>query len=90
MTDITRRGFIKRLAACAVAVPFLPKLIEAKPEVIVGVDKALEGSDNTSVWMVNWGEDSLHQIGQEVSDSMFYGDSKSEPETFAGLRGRYA
>lgn len=60
---ISRRGFIKGLAACSVAIPFVPDIIAASPPpVIVGVDKALEGSDNTSVYHVDWNKDKSYTI----------------------------
>ncbi len=69
MTDkkISRRGFIKGLAACSVAIPFLPRMLEAKPEVIVGVNRALEGSDNTSAYLVTWGEDTVNILSEKVT-----------------------
>ena len=97
MTDkkISRRGFMKRLAACAVAISFLPKILEARPEMVVGVDKALEGSDNTSVYMVEWGkggnarivgaEKSMDEMNQEIAKSLFYGDVEPS-DVFSGLR----
>ncbi|MCK5607499.1 hypothetical protein KAR91_36790 [Candidatus Pacearchaeota archaeon] len=63
---ISRRGFIKGLAVCSVVVPFLPKMLEAKPEMIVGIDKVLEGSDNTSVHLVTWGKDSVEVYSEKV------------------------
>ena len=75
---ISRRGFIKRLAACSVVIPFLPKMFEAKPEMIVGVDKALEGSDNTSVALVTWDEDSIESVSWESDPSKeFFADLKT-------------
>ena len=44
---ISRRGFIKVLATCSVAIPFLPDIIAASPPPMIVVDKALEvGSGN--------------------------------------------
>ena len=61
---ISRRGFLKKAAACAVVVPFVPSLIGKSSEVpvIVGVDKALEGSDNTSIWNVRFDKDGSQRI----------------------------
>ena len=38
------------------------RMVEAKPEMIVGVDKALEGSDNTSVYHVDWSKDKAYTV----------------------------
>lgn len=80
-----RRSFLKGLAVALVA----PKiLLSEKAAAVVPVKKISTPvpEDNTSIWMVNWGEDSVHSITKDISDSMFYGD---DPETFSGLALRY-
>lgn len=97
-----RRLFLKGLAAALVA-PKL--LLTEKAEAIIptkldfsknqktlthhDADVVLPTDDNSSIWLVNWGEESVHSITKKIDDSMFYGDVGSNPELFSGLSSRY-
>lgn len=48
-------------------------------------DVVLPTDDNSSIWLVNWGEDSVQTIG----NPLFYGDTTSDPELFSGISVRY-
>ena len=43
---ISRRGFIKGLAVCSVAIPFLPQIVEVKPEELTVEYKSILDNDS--------------------------------------------
>ena len=80
MTDkkISRRGFIKGLAVCVVAVPLVPGLMQnyLLTENVSSVDRATEA------------QAFLDAMNEEMANVLFYGDVREGSEVFSGLRPR--